>query len=168
MTTSNVTRGTKTNVVAIAAQKAGSAKRVSRPKKKPAHASRTAAATTAILGVSVVLIGLSLSHLAEGVQLVTGSGTAAAWSMAVGIDLAFVALEVAMLVSPDDIRPAVGRYASPAIVGTLTVSAAINAFAFASHAQGLMIYPAIGLGFAVPALIFALTKTPATLAFHKA
>jgi hypothetical protein len=43
----------------------------------------------------------------------------------------------------------------------------MNAFAFASHAQGLMIYPAIGLGFAVPALIFALTKTAATLAFHK-
>jgi hypothetical protein len=166
MTTSP--RPTKTNVVTIAAQKTLSAKRVRRPKKSPAHPSRTAAATTAILGVCVVLIGLSLSHLAEGVQLVTGSGTAAAWSMAVGIDLAFVALEVALLVSPDDIRPAVSRYASPAIVGTLAVSAAMNAFAFASHAQGLMIYPAIGLGFAVPALIFALTKTAATLAFHKA
>jgi hypothetical protein len=168
MTTSAAARATKTNVVTIAAQKASSAKRVTRPKKKPAHTSRTAAATSAILGVSVVLIGLSLSHLAEGVQLVTGSSTAAAWSMAIGIDLAFVALEVAMLVSPDEIRPAVGRYASPAIVGTLTVSAAMNAFAFASHAAGLMIYPAIGLGFAVPALIFALTKTAATLAFHKA
>jgi hypothetical protein len=167
MTKSTSPRATTTNVVKIPTQNVSRPKRASKPKRKPAHASWTAAATTAILGVCVVLVGLSLSHLAEGVQLVTGSGTAAAWSMAVGIDLAFVALEVAMLVSPDEIRPAVGRYASPAIVGTLGVSAAMNAFAFASHAQGLMIYPAIGLGFAVPALIFALTKTAATLAFHK-
>ena len=37
----------------------------------------------------------------------------------------------------------------------------MNAFAFASHADGLMIFPAIGLGFAVPALVYALTKTGA-------
>ena len=37
------------------------------------------------------------------------------------------------------------------------------AFAFASHAQGLMIHPVIGLGFAVPALMYALTKTGATI-----
>jgi hypothetical protein len=64
-------------------------------------------------------------------------------------DLGFVALE-AMLVAPADKRPAVARYASPAIIGTLATSAAMNVFAFASHAQGLMIYPAIGLGFAGP------------------
>ncbi len=39
----------------------------------------------------------------------------------------------------------------------------MNAFAFGSHAQGLMIYPAIGLGFAVPALVYALTKTGAII-----
>ncbi|WOJ91742.1 hypothetical protein RZS28_18615 (plasmid) [Methylocapsa polymorpha] len=117
--------------------------------------------------MGLVLVGLSLSHLAEGVQLVTGSGTTGAWLMAVGIDLGFVALEVALLVAPIDIRPAVSQYASPAIVGTLATSAEMNAFAFASHAQGLMIYPAIALGCAVPALIFALTKTGAALAFQK-
>jgi hypothetical protein len=44
-------------------------------------------------------------------------------------------------------------------------SAAMNAFAFASHADGLMIFPAIGLGFAVPALVYALTKTGAIMFF---
>lgn len=150
-----------------------------KPNKKPARWSWTSIAAAAILCVCAVLIGLSLSHLAEGVQIVTGCGTAAAWSMAIGIDLAFVALEFAMLVSPDDIRPAVSRHASPAIQGTLALSAAMNAFAFASHAQGVMVlpgisfslpwvYPAILLGITVPALIYALTKTAATLAFHKA
>lgn len=85
------------------------------------------------------------------------------WLMAFGIDLGFVALEIAMLIAPAAARLAVARYASPAIIGTLVTSAAMNAFAFASHAQGLMIYPAIGLGFAVPALVYALTKTGATI-----
>ena len=142
-------------------------KRVNRPKRRAAQAYKTALAASGILAVGLVLVALSLSHLAEGVQLVTGSQPASAWSMAIGIDLGFVALELAILAAPASTRPAVHQYAAPAIVGTLAVSAAMNAFAFASHAQGLMLYPAIGLGCAIPALIFALTKTAATLALHK-
>jgi hypothetical protein len=74
------------------------------------------------------LLGLSLSHLASGVAIVTGSGEWDGWLMAAGIDLGFVALELAMLVAPADKRLAVARYASPAIVGTLGASAATNAF----------------------------------------
>jgi hypothetical protein len=57
----------------------------------------------------------------------------------------------------------VDRYASSAIIGTLGVSAAMNAFAFTLNAEGWMIYPVIGFGLAVPALVFALTKVSATL-----
>jgi hypothetical protein len=39
----------------------------------------------------------------------------------------------------------------------------MNAFAFASHADGLLIFPTIGFGFAVPALVYALTKTGAIM-----
>jgi hypothetical protein len=116
-----------------------------------------------VMLVALALLGLSLSHLGSGVAIVTGSGERDGWLMAAGIDLGFVALELALLVAPAAARPAVARYASPAIVGTLATSAAMNAFAFASHAQGLMIYPAIGLGFAVPALVYALTKTGAII-----
>jgi hypothetical protein len=42
---------------------------------------------------------------------------------------------------------------------------AMNAFAFASHADGLLIFPTIGLGFAVPALVYALTITGAIMLF---
>jgi len=113
------------------------------------------------------LLGLSLSHLASGVAIVTRSGERDGWLMAGGIDLGFVALERALLVAPSATRPAVARYASPAIIGTLATSAAMNAFAFASHAEGLMIFPAIGRGFAVPALVYALTKTGAIMFFAR-
>jgi hypothetical protein len=117
--------------------------------------------------VALALLGLSLSHLASGVAIVTGSGERDGWLMAAGIDMGFVALELALLVAPAATRPAVARYASPAIVGTLATSAAMKAFAFASHADGLMICPAIGLGFAVPALVYALTKTGAIMFFAR-
>jgi hypothetical protein len=98
------------------------------------------AAAAFILLVALALLGLSLCHLASGVAIVTGSGERDGWLMATGIDLGFVALELAMLITPAEKRPAVARYALPAIIGTLGASAAMNAFAFASHAQGLMIY----------------------------
>ena len=79
-----------------------------------------------VLAVGMVLVGLSLSHLEEGVRLVTGSGPTAAWSMANGLDHGFVALECALLVAPVDIRPGVARYAGPAIIGI-----------FDAHAEGL-------------------------------
>jgi hypothetical protein len=139
-----------------------------RPQGRNAQAGRRRhiAAAIGVLCVALVLVGLSLSHLASGVTLVTGSSERDGWLMAIGIDLGFVALELAMLVAPAAIRPAVGRYAAPAIIGTLAISAGMNALAFASHAQGLMLYPAIGLGAAVPALVYALTKTGAVLLFQ--
>jgi hypothetical protein len=130
---------------------------------RPSHA----VAAVGVLAVALALLGLSLSHLASGVAIVTACGERDGWLMAIGIDMGFVALELALFVAPAAARPVVGRYASPAIVGTLAASAAMNDFAFASHADGLMIYPAIGLGFAVPALVFALTKTGAVLFFAR-
>ena len=155
---------TANNVIKIQRQAAPKKSRKTKARKtRPAHT----IAASGILVVGLILVGLSLSHLAEGVQIVTGSGTATSWSMAAGIDLGFVALEIAMLVTKGDIRAEISRYASPAIVGTLAISAAMNAFAFASKAEGFMILPASALGCAIPALIYALTKTGAALAFHR-
>jgi len=82
--------------------------------------------------------------------------------MAIGIGMGFVVLELAMLVAPAATRPAVARHAAPAIIGVTTSAA------FASHADGLLIFPTIGLGFAVPALVYALTKTGAIMFFARA
>jgi hypothetical protein len=120
-------------------------------------------AAIAVLTVALVLLGLSLSHLAAGIALVTGAGPSDGWLMAVGIDLGFIALEHAVLVAPADKRAAVARFAAPAIVGTLAASAAMNGFAFAAHAPGLLLYPAAALGLAIPVLIFALVKVAAVL-----
>jgi hypothetical protein len=68
-----------------------------------------------VLAVALALLGLSLSHLAAGVALVTGAGPSDGWAMAIGIDAGFVALELAV-VAPADKRPAVTRYAAPAIL----------------------------------------------------
>jgi hypothetical protein len=82
--------------------------------------------------VAVTLTGLSLSHLAHGVELVTGSSGVESWAMAVGIDLGFVALELSRISIGERLRKHVGKYARPAIVGTLIGSAGMNAFAFAA------------------------------------
>jgi len=142
-----------------------------RPKIKSAKAAKnnySNFAAAAVLAVAGTLLALSLSHLAAGIALVTGAGPSDGWLMAVGIHLGFIALELAVLVAPADKRAAVVRCAAPAIVGTLAISAAMNAFAFGGHADGLLIYPAAALGLAIPALIFALTKVAATLWIDRA
>jgi hypothetical protein len=40
-------------------------------------------------------------------------------------------------------------------------SGAMNALSFGKHAQGLMLWRAIGLGLAIPALVYALTRARA-------
>jgi len=120
---------------------------------------RRAVACTAVGAVALTLTGLSLTHLSRGIALVTGAPTWEAWAMAVGVDLGFVALEVALLLECDERRRRQSeRWARPAILGTLTFSALLNALAFAWAATGWMIYPATALGLAVPALVYAMTR----------
>ena len=142
------------------------------PRKAPTPSKRTrrdamrqTMATCAIAGVALTLTGLSLTHLTSGVQHVTGGGTVESAAMAVGIDLSFIALEISQVLKlPDPVAKVVKRFAQPAIIGTMLASAALNAFGFSEHAQGLMVYPAIVLGCAIPALIYALTRVSVALA----
>ena len=50
-----------------------------------------------------------------------------------------------------------------AIIGTLAMSGAMNALSFGEHAQGLMLWRAIGLGLAIPALVYAITRAGTVL-----
>jgi len=113
----------------------------------------------------VTLTALSLSHLAHGVELITGSSRLESWMMAIGVDIGFIALELAQIAAiADRVRKQVARFARPAIVGTLTGSAGMNAFAFASGtANPWMMAAGIALGLAIPALIYALTRVGAAL-----
>jgi hypothetical protein len=125
---------------------------------------RQAVAATGIGLVAVTMVALSLSHLAQGIELVTASPSWEAWAMAIGIDLGFVGLELAQLSAASEVvRREITRFARPAIIGTLVGSDGMNAFVFAAPAQGLMVGPAVVLGIAVPAMIYALTRVAAAM-----
>lgn len=114
--------------------------------------------------VAVSLTALSLSHLAHGITLVTDAPAWEAWSMAGGIDLGFIACEMAQLnCATEKLAKHVSRFTKPAIVGTLIGSAIMNAFAFAAHATGYMVAPAVIFGIAIPGMIYALTRIGAAL-----
>jgi len=140
-----------------------------KPDKKPGRSARKAppaarmskqqALGAAILGlVAVVLIALSLAHLAYGIELVTRSPQWEAWAMAIGIDLGFVALELAKITANQRTMKSIAHSLNVAILATLVGSAVLNAFAFMAGATGWMAYPACVMGLAIPAMIYVLAK----------
>ncbi len=50
-----------------------------------------------------------------------------------------------------------------AIIGTVALSGAMNALSFSEHAQGWLLWRAIALGLAIPALVYVLTRAGAVL-----
>ena len=110
--------------------------------------------------VGITLTGLSLSHLADGVQQLTHSSPWHAWAMATGIDFGFVSLELGQLaVATEALRRQVSKWCKPAILGTLVASAMMNAYAFAAQAEGTTVMVAACLlGCAIPAMIYVLSR----------
>lgn len=120
---------------------------------------RQALAGGAIGAVAICLMALSLSHLAAGIELVTGGHGWESWAMAIGIDCGFVALELGQIAAfTEKVKRTVARFARPTILATMLGSAALNALAFAWLASGWMIAPAVILGVAVPVMIYSLTR----------
>lgn len=113
----------------------------------------------AVCVAALTLTGLSLAHLAHGISIVTHASTMEGWAMAVGIDFGFVALEAAKITTIGDKEvAAINKAANPTIVGMMIGSAVLNAFAFSALSEGWMMYPAILMGLAIPAMIYNLTK----------
>jgi hypothetical protein len=139
------------------AEKTARAARKSRRQHKADRRQMFAAAGIGV--VASTLTVLSLTHLAHGISIVTAAPAWESWAMAIGIDLGFVALEGAQLTSTSEkLRREVIKYTKPAIIGTLSGSAVMNAFAFSSQTSGWMTGAAIVLGVAIPSLIYALTR----------
>ena len=84
--------------------------------------------------VILVLLYLSLNHLARGIAVVTLCQDWEGLAMAVGLDLLIVALEVAMVVTAGTkaARP-VARFANPALITAFAWSAGLNGFAFSAN-----------------------------------
>jgi hypothetical protein len=117
--------------------------------------------------VIAVLLFLSLTHLAEGIQLVTRCAHWQAVSVAVGVDAGLIFAEAALLVACAKAYAAIRRYAWAMVIGTLVVSAALNALAFAHEATGWMFWASIGFGVFIPAAVFVCTKIAAGLVVHR-
>jgi hypothetical protein len=117
--------------------------------------------------VIAVLLALSLTHLAEGVALVTRCASWQAFSVAIGIDAGLVFAEVALLVACAKAYAAIRSFAWVMIVGTLCVSAALNSLSFAHEATGWMFFASIGFGVFIPAAVFVCTKIAAGLVVHR-
>jgi hypothetical protein len=142
----------------------------SKPARKARRTSKAAIvrkhAPAAFLGfVVVVLLYLSLNHLAHGIAVVTLCQDWEGYAMAVGLDLLIVGLEVAMVVTAGTKaqRP-VARFANPALLTAFAWSAGLNAFAF-SAGQDATVMKAIAalLGMSIPCLIYLGTRTWASL-----
>lgn len=104
--------------------------------------------------VALALLALSLRHLAQGISGVTGVSEIEGILMAIGIDCAMVALELATLAN---IRT---RWTAGLIIATCMLSAGFNVLGFLEHAQGVLGQSmAVALGIFVPAAVYGLTDT---------
>src|SRR5215471_10820242 len=86
--------------------------------------------------VTLLIIGLSLSHSVHGVQIITGCAAWESWAMATSIEIGFVLTKLAMLIANERVRRQLGWLANCTIVGTLARMAAMNVYAFAAQASG--------------------------------
>jgi hypothetical protein len=115
--------------------------------------------------VILVLLYLSLNHLARGIAVVTLCAEWEGLAMAVGLDLLIVALELAMVVTARTkaARP-VARFANPALITAFAWSASLNGFAFSAN-QDAVPWKAVAalLGLSIPILIYLGTRTWAAL-----
>jgi hypothetical protein len=135
--------------------------------KKSKAAPRPPIAAIGIGAVGVALTGLSLVHLSDGITTLTHCADWQGWAMAIGLDANFVATEAAVLAVDDETRKRISLPANITKAVTLAGSAALNAYSFAGHADGLVTGIAAGvLGAAIPGLIFAATQMLAKI-IHK-
>jgi hypothetical protein len=103
--------------------------------------------------------------MAEGVRLLTGAPLWEAVCMAIGIDAAFVSLEVGMLAAATDrVRKEIGTYCHVTITLTMIGSGLLNSLAFTHAAQGWLVWPAALLGAAIPGLTYVLSRVAFALA----
>jgi hypothetical protein len=109
--------------------------------------------------VGVGVLGLSVVHCTESIELLTGSHWALAGLLAVGIDAGMVASELAEVAShgtrsQGKVRPGALGYTVAAVL----LSVLLNAYAFGLHAQGGMVWAAWLLGAVIPGLVYALGR----------
>lgn len=111
-------------------------------------------ALRACILILILILAVSIDHLAFGIQLATGIAVWESWAIAIAIDAGMIASEYAALVD----KPT--KYTRYSVVLGLILSGIFNCLAFTINAQST-IYISVGviLGVLVPTSLYALTQT---------
>lgn len=157
---------------------ASKAKKSSKAKSKPRRALKASGilrwvATAGPCGLAVLLLGVSMPHLADGFQSVTCCGPLAGWLLAIAVDAAQVIAKLQLTVAAHLDKHSKAwepwQYVSAGIVGvTCLVSCVMNTIAFAGGASGIGgTVLAWFVGILLPLLILALSYTGSCFALRK-
>jgi hypothetical protein len=108
-------------------------------------------------------MAISLTHLSDGVQELTGIPAWQSWAMAVGIDAMLISVALALLTAELEVRKDISKVGHAMEVGTLLMSAGLNALAFTGGAFDAGHWAQIAFGCFVPAAISGATYILARL-----
>jgi hypothetical protein len=125
--------------------------------------------SAALLGtVAAAMTTVSLSHIAGGVEHITHSAIPhwQAWGVAVGLDVNYVAMEMAGIVAAmQHVRDRLHKLTRIGIPAVMGFSMSLNALEFAAGATNAWELAAgVAMGVILPALVFLTFRVAATLA----
>ena len=112
---------------------------------------------------TIALMGVSLTHLSDGVTQLTAIPSWQAWAMAVGIDRMLISTALAQLTAPADVKKDIAVVAHCMEAGALVMSAGLNALAFTGGAFDIAHWAQVAFGCFVPAAISGATYILARL-----
>jgi hypothetical protein len=119
--------------------------------------------------LAILLLMVSMPHLASGFQTITGSGTLACWCLAISLDLAQIVAKLQVTLSKRFTTTAAATWTSGAIIAaTSLMSMALNTLAFLAGAHdrtGVVLAWVAGL--MLPLLVIALSYTGSCFALAK-
>ncbi len=109
--------------------------------------------------VILTMLGVSLEHLASGIQSITGTAMLGAWSLAVAVDCGMVTSEIALIMLSRLPDLGVEKYAKRFVIATILISMALNVLAFwPSELKAVPCILAVVLGCGIPAGVYHLTR----------
>jgi hypothetical protein len=112
----------------------------------------------ALIGTTLALLALSLTHLADGIAYLTHCATVQAWAMAIGIDCMFVSVEALSLCADPETKARIRGDVAVMTIVTITASSALNLLAFYVTADDSLKYYAGAFGAVIPFLIYGATQ----------
>lgn len=120
-------------------------------------------------GLAILLLMVSMPHLATGFQTITGSGPLAGWLLAVAIDSAQVTAKLQLTMTKQYATTEAAKWTAAGIIAaTSLMSMTLNTLAFlagATNTTGTVL--AWTAGILLPALILSLSYTGSAFALAK-